>query len=154
MLFPGSGPGVPHVLFSQRMQARFSDSAKPFDLHGGILRVDLLKLVMHRIGFFELDASRQIPPSRSHIPTTQMVRFFFGFSPLIWGRRIAGKVHIWPMLWWEGLYGYLTPRKMERLAPSLVVVVFAKAKQSKEPLSSYLHSLSSWIWAIIGWLLR
>ena len=55
---------------------RAYDSAEPFELHGVILRVDLLKLVMHRIGFFELDASGEVPPSRSHIPTTQMVTIF------------------------------------------------------------------------------
>ncbi len=55
---------------------RAYDSAEPFDLHGVILRVDLLKLVMHRIGFFELDASGEVPPSRSHIPTTQAVSSF------------------------------------------------------------------------------
>ena len=52
---------------------RAYDSAEPFDLHGVILRVELLKLVLHRIGFFELDASGEIPSSRSHIPTTQTV---------------------------------------------------------------------------------
>ena len=56
---------------------RAYDSAEPFDLHGVILRVDLLKLVMHRIGFFELDASGEVPPSRSHIPSTQAVQFTF-----------------------------------------------------------------------------
>ena len=49
------------------------DSAEPFDLHGVVLRVDVLKLIMHRIGFFELDASGEIPSSRSHIPPTQRV---------------------------------------------------------------------------------
>lgn len=50
------------------------DSAEPFDLHGVVLRVDLLKLVMHGIGFFEVDSNGDIPPSRSHIPPTQRVR--------------------------------------------------------------------------------
>ena len=52
---------------------RAFDSAEPFDLHGVVLRVDLLKLILHRIGFFELEASGEIPPSRSHIPPTQKV---------------------------------------------------------------------------------
>ena len=55
---------------------RAFDDAEPFDLHGVVLRADILKLIMHGLGFFELDASGEIPSSRSHIPPTQKV---FGF---------------------------------------------------------------------------
>lgn len=49
------------------------DSAEPFELHGTILRHTVLHLLLHRIGFFD-PVQADIPPSRSHIPTTQMVR--------------------------------------------------------------------------------
>lgn len=49
------------------------DSAEPFELHGLILRHTVLHLLQHRIGFFD-PASADIPPPRSHIPTTQAVR--------------------------------------------------------------------------------
>ena len=49
------------------------DSAEPFELHGTILRHTVLHLLQHRIGFFD-PVQADIPPSRSHIPTTQMVR--------------------------------------------------------------------------------
>lgn len=48
------------------------DSAEPFELHGTILRHTVLHLLQHRIGFFD-PLQADIPPSRSHIPTTQMV---------------------------------------------------------------------------------
>lgn len=54
---------------------RAFDNAEPFDLHGVILRADILKLIMHGVGFFELEASGEIPPSRCHIPPTQKVPF-------------------------------------------------------------------------------
>lgn len=49
------------------------DSAEPFELHGTILRHTVLHLLQHRIGFFD-PLQADIPPSRSHIPTTQAVR--------------------------------------------------------------------------------
>ena len=49
------------------------DSAEPFELHGTILRHTVLHLLQHRIGFFD-PLQADIPPSRSHIPSTQMVR--------------------------------------------------------------------------------
>ncbi len=48
------------------------DSAEPFELHGTILRHTVLHLLQHRIGFFD-PLQADIPPSRSHIPSTQMV---------------------------------------------------------------------------------
>jgi chloride channel 7 len=48
------------------------DSAEPFELHGTILRHTVLHLLRHRIGFFD-PAHAEIPPSRSHIPSTQAV---------------------------------------------------------------------------------
>ncbi|CAK0770655.1 hypothetical protein CVIRNUC_003789 [Coccomyxa viridis] len=49
------------------------DSAEPFELHGTILRHTVLHLLRHRIGFFD-PLQADIPPSRSHIPSTQMAR--------------------------------------------------------------------------------
>ena len=48
------------------------DSAEPFELHGTILRHTVLHLLQHRIGFFD-PLQADIPPSRSHIPSTQTV---------------------------------------------------------------------------------
>lgn len=49
------------------------DLAEPFDLHGIVLRETLLKMIHYRIGFFEPDASGEIPSSRSHVPAAQKV---------------------------------------------------------------------------------
>ncbi|KAK9901698.1 hypothetical protein WJX75_008976 [Coccomyxa subellipsoidea] len=49
------------------------DSAEPFELHGLILRHTVLHLLQHRIGFVDT-AQADIPPSRSHIPSTQAAR--------------------------------------------------------------------------------
>lgn len=49
------------------------DSAEPFELHGLILRHTVLHLLQHRIGFVDTTQA-DIPPSRSHIPSTQAVR--------------------------------------------------------------------------------
>ena len=49
------------------------DSAEPFDLHGVVPRDTLLLLLLHRIGMFQPDASGDIPPAQSHIPSTQAV---------------------------------------------------------------------------------
>ena len=43
-------------------------------LAGLILRSTIVKLLQHRIGMFTVDANGEIPPSKSHIPTTQQVR--------------------------------------------------------------------------------
>ncbi|DBB10920.1 TPA: hypothetical protein ACH3X3_007381 [Trebouxia sp. C0006] len=50
------------------------ESAEPFDLHGMILRSTIVKLLQHRIGLFTPDANGDIPPAKSHIPTTQQER--------------------------------------------------------------------------------
>ncbi len=38
-----------------------------------ILRSTIVKLLQHRIGLFTADANGDIPPAKSHIPTTQQV---------------------------------------------------------------------------------
>ncbi len=48
------------------------DSAEPFELHGCILRATVLHLLEHRKGFFD-PAHAELPPARSHIPSTQAV---------------------------------------------------------------------------------
>ncbi|KAK9816592.1 hypothetical protein WJX72_002361 [[Myrmecia] bisecta] len=53
---------------------RAFDSAEPFDLHGVIRRNTLLRLIQHRVGFFQPQPNGEIPPSRGHIPTTQKER--------------------------------------------------------------------------------
>ncbi len=42
-------------------------------LAGMILRSTIVKLLQHRIGLFTPDANGDIPPAKSHIPTTQQV---------------------------------------------------------------------------------
>ena len=49
------------------------DSAEPFELHGCILRANVLRLLQHRIGFCD-PAAGELPALRSHIPSTQAVR--------------------------------------------------------------------------------
>jgi len=44
-----------------------------FVLTGLILRSTIVKLLQHRIGLFTADANGDIPPAKSHIPTTQQV---------------------------------------------------------------------------------
>ena len=38
-----------------------------------ILRSTIVKLLQHRIGLFTSDGTGEIPPAKSHIPTTQQV---------------------------------------------------------------------------------
>ena len=52
---------------------RAYDSAEPFDLHGVILRSTLLRLLQYRVGLFALEPGGDVPPARSHIPSTQRV---------------------------------------------------------------------------------
>ena len=40
---------------------------------GMILRATIVKLLQHRIGMFTSDGTGEIPPAKSHIPTTQQV---------------------------------------------------------------------------------
>lgn len=42
-------------------------------LAGMILRSTIVKLLQHRIGLFTADANGDIPPAKSHVPTTQQV---------------------------------------------------------------------------------
>eukprot|EP00891_Asterochloris_glomerata_P005649 jgi/Astpho2/5649/gw1.00079.232.1_t len=53
---------------------RAFETVEPFDLHGVVLRSTLLKLIQHRIGVFVSDASGEVPPANSHIPSTQRER--------------------------------------------------------------------------------
>ncbi len=53
---------------------RAYDSAEPFELHGVILRATVLRLLQHRVGFFALEPGGEVPPARSHIPSTQRAR--------------------------------------------------------------------------------
>ena len=39
-----------------------------------ILRSTIVKLLQHRVGLFSPDVNGDIPPAKSHIPTTQQVR--------------------------------------------------------------------------------
>ncbi|CAL5218914.1 g660 [Coccomyxa viridis] len=46
----------------------------PFDLHGVVMRSQLLRMLKHRIGFCQLSANAPVPSSSSLIPTTQAER--------------------------------------------------------------------------------
>ena len=44
----------------------------PFDLHGVVMRSQLLRMLKYRIGFCQLDREAPMPPSGTQIPPTQV----------------------------------------------------------------------------------